>query len=119
MRKLLSKHSYGLHPNRAAAVKQPVHFAARYARIGATHLFAALSVAEGLIYGCCRPTKTFLDFQAFVLEVLIPEAKRPWCTPYLFNSRQRFYTCPKTIAGLVESEAKRGRLEFYRGSGLA
>jgi hypothetical protein len=41
---------------------------------GALHLFAALSVAEGLIYGCCRPTKTFLDFQAFVLEVLIPEA---------------------------------------------
>ena len=66
----------GLHPNRAAAVKQPVHFAARYARKGATHLFAALSVAEGLIYGCCRPTKTFLDFQAFVLEVLIPEAIR-------------------------------------------
>lgn len=34
------------------------------------------SVAEGLIYGCCRPTKTFLDFQAFLLEVLIPEAIR-------------------------------------------
>ncbi|KYC41648.1 hypothetical protein WA1_16505 [Scytonema hofmannii PCC 7110] len=43
---------------------------------GATHLFAALSVAEGLIYGCCRPTKTFLDFQAFLLEVLILEAIR-------------------------------------------
>ena len=34
------------------------------------------SVAEGLIYGCCRPTKTFLDFQAFLLEVLILEAIR-------------------------------------------
>ncbi|MHC5848348.1 IS630 family transposase [Nostoc sp.] len=66
----------GLHPNKGAGVKQPVHFAARYARIGATHLFAALSVADGLIYGCCRPTKTFLDFQAFLLEVLIPEAIR-------------------------------------------
>jgi transposase len=66
----------GLHPNKAAGIKQPVHFAARYLRKGATHLFAALSVAEGLIYGCCRPTKTFLDFQAFLLEVLIPEAIR-------------------------------------------
>jgi transposase len=64
----------GLHPNRAAGVKQPVHFASRYSRKGALHLFAALSVAEGLVYGCCRPSKTFLDFQAFLLEVLIPEA---------------------------------------------
>lgn len=67
---------FGLHPNRAAAVKQPVHFAARYKRKGALHLIAALSVAEGLIYGCCRPTKKFLDFQAFLQEVLIPEAIR-------------------------------------------
>lgn len=66
----------GLHPNKPAGVKQPVHFAARYVRKGATHLFAALSVAEGLIYGCCRPTKTFHDFQTFLLEVLIPEAIR-------------------------------------------
>ena len=36
----------GLHPTRAAAVKQPVHFAARYTRKGAINLFAALSVAE-------------------------------------------------------------------------
>ncbi|MEH1766077.1 MAG: helix-turn-helix domain-containing protein, partial [Nostoc sp.] len=64
----------GLHPNKAAGVNQPVHSAARYVREGATHLFAALSVAEGLIYGCCSPTKTFLDFQAFIISVLIPEA---------------------------------------------
>jgi hypothetical protein len=48
--------------------------APRYARKGALHLFAALSVAEGLIYGCCRQNKKFIDFQAFLLEVLIPEA---------------------------------------------
>jgi transposase len=40
------------------------------------HLFAALSVSEGLIYGCCRESKKFVDFQAFVLEVLVPEAIR-------------------------------------------
>jgi transposase/transposase-like protein len=66
----------GLHPNKAAGVEQPVHFAARYSRKGATHLFAALSVAEGLIYGGCRSRKTFLDFQTFLLSVLIPEAIR-------------------------------------------
>lgn len=66
----------GLHPNKPAGVKQPVQFASRYARKGALNLFAALSVAEGLVYGCCRPSKTFLDFQAFLLEVLIPEAIR-------------------------------------------
>ena len=64
----------GLHPNKPAGVKQPVHIASRYSRKGALNLFAALSVAEGLVYGCCRPTKKFLDFQAFLLEVLIPEA---------------------------------------------
>ncbi|MCC5633545.1 transposase [Nostoc sphaeroides CHAB 2801] len=74
MRKLQSFSRRGLHPNKAAGVNQPVHSAARYVREGATHLFAALSVAEGLIYGCCSPTKTFLDFQAFIISVLIPEA---------------------------------------------
>ena len=66
----------GQHPNKPAGVKQPVHFASRYARKGSLNLFAALSVAEGLVYGCCRPSKTFVVFCAFLLEVLIPEAKR-------------------------------------------
>ncbi len=66
----------GLHPPEPAAPGHPVHVAARYKRQGALHLFAALSVAEGLIYGCCRERKKFVDFQAFVLEVLVPEAIR-------------------------------------------
>lgn len=65
-----------VHPNQPAGVKQPVYFAPRYARKGALHLFAALSVAEGLVYGACRETKKFVDFQAFILEVLVPEALR-------------------------------------------
>jgi hypothetical protein len=48
---------------------QPVHVAPRYKRQGAVHLEAALSVFEGLIYGCCRESKKFTDFQAFLLEV--------------------------------------------------
>lgn len=65
-----------LHSCQPAAPGQPVHVAPRYKRQGALHLFAALSVAEGLIYGCCRESKKFVDFQAFLLEVLVPEAIR-------------------------------------------
>ncbi|MEH1809778.1 IS630 family transposase [Nostoc sp.] len=66
----------GLHPNKAVGVEHTDLFAARYVREGATHLFAALSVAEGLIYGCCSSTKTFVDFQTFLISVLIPETVR-------------------------------------------
>jgi transposase len=54
----------------------PVHVAARYVRHGALHLFAALSVADGWVGGVCRQRKRFVDFQAFLLEVVIPEALR-------------------------------------------
>ena len=40
------------------------------------NLFGALSVADGQTYGLCRSRKRFVDFQAFLLEVLIPEALR-------------------------------------------
>ena len=54
----------------------PVHVAARYVRHGALHLFAALSVADGWVGGVCRQRKRFVDFQAFLLAVVIPEALR-------------------------------------------
>ncbi len=57
-----------------AAPGQPVHVAHRYQRQGALHLFAALSVADGQVYGKCRLRKRFVDFQAFLLGTLIPEA---------------------------------------------
>jgi transposase len=66
----------GIHPPDPAAPGEPVHVAPRYKRRGALQLFAALSVADGLIYGCCRERKRFVDFQAFLLEVLVPEALR-------------------------------------------
>ncbi|MGH2414383.1 MAG: IS630 family transposase [Microcystaceae cyanobacterium] len=65
-----------LHPTQPANGEYPVQVAARYERQGALNLFAALSVAEGLIYGLCREHKKFIDFQAFILEVLVPEAIR-------------------------------------------
>jgi transposase len=54
----------------------PVHVSHRYKRQGALHLFAALSVVDGWVGGLCRRRKCFVDFQAFLLEVVIPEALR-------------------------------------------
>jgi transposase len=59
-----------------AVADAPVHVAARYIRRGALQLFAALSVADGHVYGCCRARKCFADFQAFFEEVIVPEASR-------------------------------------------
>jgi transposase len=62
-------------PQPAAAGHAP-HSAARYVRQGALQLFAGLSVVDGQVFGCCRERRRFVDFQAFILEVLIPEAVR-------------------------------------------
>lgn len=48
----------------------------RYRRRGALHLLAGLSVADGQVIGQCATRKRFVDFQAFLQEVLVPEAKR-------------------------------------------
>ena len=54
----------------------PVLVCPRYHRRGARQLFAALSVADGHVYGACRARKRFADFQAFLEDVIFPEAKR-------------------------------------------
>jgi len=54
----------------------PVHVTPRYERKGAIQLFAGLSVADGRIYSMCRNRKRFVDYQAFLLEVILPEALR-------------------------------------------
>ena len=59
-----------------ATSEHPVHLSPRYQRKGALHLFAALSVADGQVYGRCRLRKRFVDFQTFLLRVIIPEALR-------------------------------------------
>jgi transposase len=66
----------GIDAPRPSRRKQRAQVAARYRRGGALHLFAALSVADGVVVGCCRRRKRFGDFQAFVLSVLVPEALR-------------------------------------------
>ena len=57
-----------------AVSEHPVHVSHRYKRQGALHLFGALSVADGKVYGKCRLRKRFVDFQAFLLGTVIPEA---------------------------------------------
>ena len=64
----------GLDEPLPACPGSPLQVAARYIRRGALQLFAALSVADGQVYGCCRARKCFSDFQAFFLEVVVPEA---------------------------------------------
>jgi hypothetical protein len=48
----------------------------RYRRRGARHLIAGLSVADGKLLGQSSKRKRFVDFQAFITDVLLPEAKR-------------------------------------------
>lgn len=48
----------------------------RYRRRGALHLLAGLSVADGQVIGRCATRKRFVDFQAFLKESLVPEARR-------------------------------------------
>ena len=60
-------------PRAARRGKVGLH-APRYTRKGALHLLAALSVADGQISGQCHTRKRFVDFQAFVQEVLVPQA---------------------------------------------
>lgn len=63
-------------PPAPAVPGHPVHISHRYKRQGALHLFAALSVVDGKVLGMCYQRKRFVDFQAFLLEVVIPEALR-------------------------------------------
>src|SRR5260370_282137 len=61
---------------RPANHKHPVYQSPRYKRQGALHLMAALSVADGLVYGQCHTRKRFVDFRCFLETVLLVEAQR-------------------------------------------
>ncbi len=63
-------------PPRLAQPGHPVLVSPRHKRQGALQLFAALSVADGQVYGQYRERKRFVDCCAFLTGVLIPEAVR-------------------------------------------
>jgi hypothetical protein len=59
---------------RPAEAGSPQLQESRYTRRGALNLFAALSVADGEVYGTFRDRKRFMDFQTFLQQTIIPEA---------------------------------------------
>lgn len=61
-------------PRPPAQGGQATLLSSRYGRQGALHLFAGWSVADGQIYGLGQARKRFVDFQHFLLTVIIPEA---------------------------------------------
>ena len=63
-------------PRPPTAANQSLLLSPRYQRQGALHLFAGLSVADGQVYGLCQSRKRFIDFQQFLLTVIIPAALR-------------------------------------------
>jgi transposase len=60
---------------RPAIPQHPVYQSPRYHRRGAVNLMAALSVADGLVYGQCYTRKRFVDFRTFLETIVLPEAK--------------------------------------------
>jgi hypothetical protein len=59
---------------RPAIREHPIYPSPRYTRRGAINLMAALSVADGLVYGQCYQHKRFVDFRSFLETALLPEA---------------------------------------------
>ena len=102
-----------LHQNEPAAPGQSVHVAPRYKRQGALHLNACLSVFEGLIYGCCREILKFTDFQAFLLEVLVPEAIRRGVRHIYLILDNGSTHAPKQLLSVAKPKAARGGLEVH------
>jgi transposase len=96
----------GIDEPKPAAAAHPQHFAARYERRGALQLFTGLSVVDGQVFGCCRNRRCFVDFQAFILEVLIPEAvRRGVCMICLILDNGSSHAPKQLEAWLAEQQA--------------
>ena len=104
----------GEQPPRPARPGKPLLHEARYHRRGARHLFAGLSVADGKVYGTCRPRKCFGDFQAFVQQEIIPEALRRQVQTVTLMLDNGTTHAPKQLEGWLheQEQACEGRLHF-------
>lgn len=91
-------------PPEPAVPGHPVHVSHRYKRQGALHLFAALSVVDGWVGGLCQQRKRFVDFQAFVLEVVIPEAMRRGVHTVALILDNCSTHAPKQLEGWLEQQ---------------
>jgi len=95
------------HPIVPARSGHTSHISPRYKRKGAVQLFAGLSVADGQIYGMCRNRKRFVDFQAFLLEVLLPEAVRREVHTVALILDNGPTHAPKSFGPWLEQQAQR------------
>jgi transposase len=94
----------GEQPPRPTRSGKPMLHEARYHRRGARHLFAGLSVADGKVYGTCRKRKCFVDFQAFVQHVIIPEALRRQVQTVIFILDNGTTHAPKQLENWLRSQ---------------
>jgi len=93
-------------PPEPAVREHPVHVSHRYKRWGALNLFAAFSVVDGWVGGLCRQRKRFVDFQEFVLEVIVPEAIRRGVHTVALILDNGPTHAPKRMAGWLEEQCK-------------
>jgi len=97
-------------PPEPAIPGQPVHIPSRYRRRGAWQRFAGLSVVDGMVFGQCWERKRFVDFQAFLLETLFPEAlKRGGRTLVLILDNSTTHA-PKQWEGWLQEQLDRNEL---------
>jgi hypothetical protein len=68
------------------------------------HLFGAFSVVDGWVGGLCRQRKRFVDFQAFVLEVVVPEAMRCGVHTVALILDNCSTHAPKQLQGWLEAQ---------------
>jgi hypothetical protein len=104
----------GEQPPRPARPGKPMLIESRYHRRGARHLFAALSVADGKVYGTCRSRKRFVDFQAFVHQEIIPEALRRGVQTVTLILDNGTTHAPKQLEGWLQEQEQEcsGQLHF-------
>jgi transposase len=93
-------------PPDPASPGHPVHVSHRYKRQGALHLFSAFSVVDGWVGGVCRQRKRFVDFQAFLLEVVVPEAVRRGVHTVALILDNGSTHAPKQLEGWLEEQRK-------------
>lgn len=91
-------------PRPAKQGDQSLLLSPRYERQGALHLFAGLSVVDGQVFGLCRHRKRFVDFQAFLLNALIPEAVRRQVRTLVLILDNGTTHAPKQLEGWLEQQ---------------
>ena len=91
---------------RPATHKHPVHQSPRYKRQGALHLMAALSVADGLVYGQCHMRKRFVDFRSFLETVVVAEAQKRGVQTIALVLDNGSTHASKQLPGFVEELAR-------------